>query len=123
MATASWFSKASLRALMAFSTSLTVAASGAFWAPSSEMATTAAAILLFMKKFLSEAKPQAGLADRQSLDRAFLRADGDAGDRFDLGPRLAGVLDPVAVELVGAFRHALVTVAGVDQAGVAAVQQ
>src|SRR5438552_16096991 len=56
-------------------------------------------------------------------NRAFRGADCGAGDRFDLLLGLGGAQHPVAVELIGAFGHAFVAVAGVEQAGVAAMEQ
>ena len=58
-----------------------------------------------------------------AVDRALLGAHGAAGDRLDHLARAFGVVDPLRVEVVGAGGHALVALAGVDLAGVAAVQQ
>lgn len=59
---------------------------------------------------------------RQSGNRALRRADGRARDRFGRGPRPLAVEHPVAIEVIGAFCHALVSLPRVDQPGVASVQ-
>src|ERR1700733_1611374 len=65
----------------------------------------------------------AGRFVRNTVDRAFLGADRGPGERLDHFACGFGIGDPLRVELVWARRIALVAVAGVDLAGVAAVQQ
>src|ERR1700722_12942166 len=58
-----------------------------------------------------------------AFDRAFLHADGRARERLDHFAGPLGIGDPFVVELVRTRRDTAISVAGVDHAGVAAVDQ
>ena len=60
---------------------------------------------------------------RKAFDRRFCGPDGLPRERLDTFARAFRIVDPLAVELVGTGRHALITFTRIDQAGIAAVQQ
>src|SRR6266700_3846867 len=60
---------------------------------------------------------------RDAVDRAFSGARGRAGHRFDHVPRAFGIGDPVLVEIIRASRNAARAFAGIDHAGIAAVNK
>ena len=60
---------------------------------------------------------------RDAFNRAFLGPDGVTREGLNLLAGALRVLDPLAVELIRASGQALITVARIDQAGVAPAQQ
>ena len=60
---------------------------------------------------------------RNAVDRAFVGPDRRPGHRLDHFARAFGIVDPFLVEVVGAGRDALRAFAGIDHAGIAAMQQ
>src|SRR5262245_24428641 len=63
------------------------------------------------------------LPARNALDRTFLGAHRCPRKGLDHLPRPLGIGDPFGIELVGTGRHATLAVAGIDRAGVAAMDQ
>src|SRR3954451_11192107 len=60
---------------------------------------------------------------RNAVDRAFSRPRSRAGHCLDHVSRALGIGDPILVEIIGTGRDAARTLAGIDHAGVAAVDQ
>src|SRR4030081_3434775 len=64
-----------------------------------------------------------GLLIRDPVDRAFVSARGRAGHRLDHFARAFRIGDPLLIEIVGADRDAARAFAGIDHAGIAAMDQ
>src|SRR4030081_1942834 len=64
-----------------------------------------------------------GLLIRDPVDWAFVSARGRAGHRLDHFARAFRIGDPLLVEIVGADRDAARAFAGIDHAGIAAMDQ
>src|SRR3982751_6282097 len=60
---------------------------------------------------------------RQPFDRALFDANGTPRDGLHILSRLIGITHPGRIEIERACRDALVALAGIDRAGVAAMQQ
>src|ERR1019366_4785091 len=64
-----------------------------------------------------------GLLIRDAVDRAFVSPRGRTGHRLDQFARAFRIGDPILVEIVGAGRDAARAFAGIDHAGIAAMDQ
>src|SRR5436190_2399878 len=60
---------------------------------------------------------------RDAVDRALVGPNRRTGHRLDHFARAFGIVDPFLVEVIGACRDALRAFAGIDHAGIAAMQQ